>query len=316
MNYRSLSDLSQAIRDNLHRLPADIDLVVGIPRSGLLVANVMALMLNLPLASLRGFLENHPLEVGRTRKCSRNALVLPGDAQHVLVVDDSIASGGSMAQARAHIEARGVAQQRVSYCAVYGSEREHAGVDFVFQTVKMPRMFEWNLMHHPLLSSCCVDIDGILCFDPTPEENDDGERYEAFLANARPLVLPSLPVGHLVTSRLERYRDLTEDWLRRNDVSFGRLHMLDLPSAEERRRLNAHASFKASIYRGIADAQLFIESEPDQAASIAHASGKPALCYPTQQMFMPGASLRMVGAKGRSFVNRATRKLRKMLVQR
>ena len=315
MNYRSLSDLSEAIRMNLHRLPGDVDLVVGIPRSGLLAANVIALLLNLPLASVRDLLDNRPLEVGRTRKCERNALVFPAEAKHVLVVDDSIASGGSMTHAREQIEARGGAQ-RVSYCAVYASRRDHAGVDFVFESVTMPRMFEWNLMHHPLLSTCCVDIDGILCFDPAPEENDDGERYLSFLVNARPLTLPSLPVGNLVTSRLEKYRSQTDEWLRRNDVQFGRLHMLDLPSAEERRRLGSHATFKASIYRECVEAPLFIESEADQAESIANLSGKPVLCYSTQQMYMPGVSVRTVQAKGRSFLNRAARKLYKMLSRR
>ncbi|MBK7663922.1 MAG: phosphoribosyltransferase [Sterolibacteriaceae bacterium] len=300
---------------NLYRLPGDVDLVVGVPRSGLLVANVIALMLNLPLATVRDLLDNRPLNVGRTRKCARNALVFPAEAKHVLVVDDSVASGGSMAHARGQIEARGVAQ-RVSYCAIYASGRHHVGVDFVFETVGMPRMFEWNVMHHPLLSSCCVDIDGILCFDPSPVENDDGEQYVFFLNNARPLMRPSLPIGHLVTSRLEKFRTQTEEWLHLNGIQFGQLHMLDLPSADDRRRLNAHATFKASIYRGCVDAPLFIESEPDQAATISNASGKPVLCYPTQQMFMPGVSVKMVQANGRFFLSRVVRKLHTMLGRR
>ena len=48
-----------------------------------------------------------------------------------------------------------------------------------------------------------MDIDGVLCADPTPEENDDGEKYRHFLLNAPPLFIPKVTIGTLVTSRLE-----------------------------------------------------------------------------------------------------------------
>lgn len=35
MNYRSISDLNQIILKRLYIIPRDIDLVVGIPRSGM-----------------------------------------------------------------------------------------------------------------------------------------------------------------------------------------------------------------------------------------------------------------------------------------
>ena len=57
MNYRSVNDLNHCIVANLHRLPRDIDLVVGIPRSGVLAASLIALHLNLPLVDLDGFIE-------------------------------------------------------------------------------------------------------------------------------------------------------------------------------------------------------------------------------------------------------------------
>lgn len=51
-----------------------------------------------------------------------------------------------------------------------------------------------------------MDIDGVLCADPTPEENDDGEKYRHFLLNTPPLFIPKVTIGTLVTSRLEKYR--------------------------------------------------------------------------------------------------------------
>jgi uncharacterized HAD superfamily protein len=139
-------------------------------------------------------------------------------------------------------------------------------------------------MHHSFLETSCVDIDGVLCLDPTEAENDDGPAYEKFLLNAVPLHKPTRRIGSLVTSRLEKYRGLTEEWLGRHSIAYDKLFMLDLPSQAERRRLGVHGSFKAGVYRD-SDALLFIESERNQAEVIAKMSGKPALCIETQEMF-------------------------------
>jgi uncharacterized HAD superfamily protein len=74
-------------------------------------------------------------------------------------------------------------------------------------------------MHHGhLLKYCCVDIDGVLCLDPTDCQNDDGAAYEKFLEEAVPMLAPTRPIGALVTSRLEKYRGLTEKWLAKHVI--------------------------------------------------------------------------------------------------
>ena len=60
-----------------------------------------------------------------------------------------------------------------------------------------------------------MDFDGVLCRDPTEEENDDGDKYRYFIANVEPIFKPSVEIGWIVTSRLEKYRDLTENWLKK-----------------------------------------------------------------------------------------------------
>jgi uncharacterized HAD superfamily protein len=143
------------------------------------------------------------------------------------------------------------------------------------------------LFHRNELAQCCVDIDGVLCNDPTHEENDDGPRYLRFLESATPLARPTYRIGHLVTSRLERYREPTVRWLAAHGIQFDQLHMLDLPTAEERRRRGSHASFKAQVFRSIDTAELFIESDPQQAIEIARLAGKPVLDYTSQRLAEP-----------------------------
>lgn len=287
MNYRSIADMNDAILQNLGRLPRRIDLVVGVPRSGLLAANLLGLALNAPMTDVEGLIEGRVLATGRTRRTAAHARA--SDAERtVLVIDDSVFKGHSMREVRERIAAAGV-PGRIVTCAVFGNAREHPDVDVVLEAVPQPRLFQWNVFHHGLLEQCCVDIDGVLCCDPTPEENDDGEAYLRFLGNATPMMVPTRPIGWLVTSRLEKYRPQTEAWLRAAGIAYRELVMLDLPSAEERRRANAHGGFKAEVYKSL-DAVLFIESEHAQAERIAELAGKPVLCLETQHVVDPAPS--------------------------
>lgn len=286
MNYRSLADLNDTIITNLYRLPRDIDLVVGIPRSGLLAANLLSLVSNIPLTDLDSFLQGRVYSSGSTKRTARLDRGL-GDMHRILVLDDSILSGSAMRQARARIAAAGL-DAEIVFAAVYGQEASHPEVDLIFEQLKNPRIFQWNFMHHIVLEQACVDIDGVLCLDPTEQENDDGDAYCRFLSEAVPLHPTSRRIGWLVTSRLEKYRDLTEAWLKRQGIKYGELIMLNLPSKEERQRQGVHGSFKADFYRR-SNSTLFIESEGAQAETIAKLSGKPVLCVETHQIHLPGS---------------------------
>jgi uncharacterized HAD superfamily protein/adenine/guanine phosphoribosyltransferase-like PRPP-binding protein len=296
MNYRSISDLNSTILRNAHRLPRDLDLVVGVPRSGLLAANLLALMANVRLTDLDAYVEGRVYTSGVTKASGMREE--RRDRRKVLVLDDSIFGGGAMATARARVEAAGL-DDEVIFAAVYGLQAEHPQADLVFETVPDPRLFQWNFMHHRFLEQSCVDIDGVLCHDPTQDENDDGEAYLRFMTDARPLYHMTHPIGTLVTSRLEKYRPQTEAWLASIGLRYGKLVMLDLPSAAERRRLAVHGSFKADYYR-TSDAILFIESENRQAQTIAQLSGKPVLCLETHRLIEPslGALLSQVPRMG------------------
>lgn len=287
MNFRSVSELSHRVMSSLHRIPGDVDVVVGIARSGMLPATLIALALNRPLAEMRQFASGQILGAGRTRRTKQLDRSF-ADFRHALIVDDSVDTGKSMQEARAML-ADLAGKIKLTYCAVYGVADRIDGVDLILETLPHPRVFEWNVMHHGILAESYVDIDGVLCLDPTNEQNDDGREYLNFLEHATPLVLPSQRIGALVTSRLEKYRAETERWLARHNIQYDRLIMLDLPSAEERRRLGAHGTHKAKHYAD-SNARLFIESEHRQAQQIAELSGKPVLSIEGPVMCDPDRS--------------------------
>lgn len=115
MNFRTIGDLNSVIYKNLQKIPQDIDLVVGIPRSGMLAGSIISLLLNEPLADFNSLL---------------------------------------------------------------------------------------NGEYHSRLDNMCFDIDGVLCEDPTPEQNDDGEKYVEFIRNAPVKVIPTYKIVYLVYHKI------------------------------------------------------------------------------------------------------------------
>lgn len=294
MNFRSIAQLSDQLLAWTRRLPADIDLVVGIPRSGMLVASIVSCYRSIPLADVDGLLEGRCYRTGRTKAGSLGDgpeaeahLRFLDQPRRVLVLDDTVWSGASIRRTRERIEAAGL-PHRVEYGAVYVRPEKTDAVDHYCEALNGPRLFEWNLFQHKeILADACVDIDGVLCYDPRAADNDDGERYRQFLQNARPLFRPEREVGWLVTSRLERYRPETEAWLREHGIAYRELVMLDCPDGATRRQLKLHGAHKASVYRGTG-ASLFFESDVRQAVEIANLAQRPVLCTDTMQLIQPG----------------------------
>lgn len=308
MNYRSVSDLNDIILRRLYILPRDFDLIVGIPRSGMLPANLIALYLNRPYTDLDSFLNGHIYKAGE-----RGGFFDIKAYKRILVVDDSVASGSAMQKCREKLSGL-EGEFDIKYCAIYVIPEKKNTVDYYFELVPLPRYFQWNILNHTVLKKSCFDIDGVLCVDPTPEQNDDGEKYRDFLLNAPALFVPGSPIGTLVTSRLEKYRKETETWLAKNNIRYDKLVMLDLPDMQARQKANNHGQFKATEYTS-GDYALFVESSPAQAAEINRITGKPVLCTEDFKMIFDSKSLLYNIKSGQSlpFIRKSLLKARNLL---
>jgi uncharacterized HAD superfamily protein len=284
IQFRSFKDLNASIIAALPKLPGDFDLIVGIPRSGMLVANILALHMNIPFTDLEGLLERRVIAKGR-RAIRYPIEKLLDKHIKVLVVDDSVGRGTQMRAAREKI-ADAKLHHEILYGAVYVTPESLPLVDFAFERLDWGNCFSWNVMHHKFLSECCVDIDGVLCVDPNEREDDDGDEYLKFLVNTKPLFLPTVEIGWLVTGRLEKYRPQTADWLERHGVRYRELLMMNLPDTEAKRKIGGGAPFKSEVYVKT-NATLFIESDVREARIIAKRAGQPVLCIPIQEMIYP-----------------------------
>ena len=254
-------------------------------------AYMIGMILNRKVCSLDEFIHNI--------EPSHGVRPLNTGGSGILIVDDSCYSGSSMTGVKEKINAAGIQNSDIKYAAVYCKPGSELMLDLALTTLEVPRVFQWNYMNHSFIEAACFDIDGVLCVDPTEEENDDGEKYRNFILNAKPLYIPKYKIYALVSSRLEKYRTETIEWLKKQNVNYQHLYLLDVPSKAERVRLNLHAKFKADIYAKLENTVLFYESEPAQAVEIAVLTKKPVFCTSTDEYFDYSAAARNTGTPRR-----------------
>lgn len=277
LNIRSHADLARDVAAGLHRIDrAAFDVVVGVPRSGMIPAAMIATHLNMPLADVVGY--------GQGIVHGRSGKALP-PGRRVLLVDDSCNKGRAMARA-VEMLPKGT---RITRLAVYGPYQvDPASVlDISLAECPGPRVFAWNMAKHRRLPRWGFDFDGVLCRDIEKAENDDGPRYAEFLDTVEPLFVPRRPIGHIITGRAEKYRAATEAWLARYGVEFEALHMTPWHTKAERmdamRFAGGRGAWKAAKVRELG-VEMFIESCPKQAGIIAREAGVPVWCTATQEV--------------------------------
>jgi len=264
ISVRTITDLNYIMVRRMHELP-QFDMIVGIPRSGLMASLMLGLHMQRTVLSLDQY-------------CNDN---VTSELKTILLLDDSLLRGTEMGMAVERC-VRARPDVKIIRSAVYVAPGKNDMLDFAFETLQTPRVFPWNIWRSVHLSSIMVDMDGVICRDPTKEENADRSKYEAFLRHAEPLFLPTRQVQAIVTCRLEMYRAETESWLKRHNVRTKELIMLDMPSAEARQKWNQHGEWKAMHYRRLGG-DLFVESCAKQSAIISKHG--PVFCARTQQRF-------------------------------
>lgn len=135
MNYRTLADMSRLIRANLHRIPRLP--VVGIPRSGLMAACMIATLKNLPLDKSQ---------------------------KEVLLVDDSVSGGETFAMWKK-------LYPNAITLAPY-VKPSSPKPDIWFEEIPGPRVFEWNWAKHQYTRRAVLDIDGVISTETKPGERN------------------------------------------------------------------------------------------------------------------------------------------------
>ena len=285
MKYTNYEDLSNCIRRNAWKIPQDIDLIVGIPRSGLLAALMLSEVIGKRCTDIDTFIEGREMSWG-----DRQKLRSTETTRKVLILDDTVYSGRSMTAAREKLK-----PLKDKYDFVFGSiyiDGTHAKdyVDIFFEDMLLTGESEfyygWNVLgqRQKRTKYSMWDIDGLLCKNPPSDRN--AEEYEAYLPKAIPMVIPTMRIGALVTYRLEKYRSVTEAWLKAYGIDYGELFMFPALDRQTRKKSASPERYKADIYGRANWAKIFYESDEKQAVRIHEMCGKPVFCYENGQMYI------------------------------
>lgn len=268
MNYKSFADLSKDIKNNLHKIPKDVTLVVGIPRSGLLAANLISLYTKLPLTDIDSFIEGKIL-CPSFQNDSLNAKAFEGK---ILIVDDSVATGKAIEDARQKlkpiIEA---ASYKLLFCCIYADPEKKHLVDIPLLLLGRPRVFEWNLFHNKIIEKSGVNLSGVLAINPNGP-NIKNEKHFKTILNATPYIIPKKNIGTIFYTSDKQDQKATETWLQKNGVQFSELVIND-------------NSDLGLAYKKRKNLTLFIEFEKLSAEHIFEKSGKDVYCIESNTMY-------------------------------
>ena len=288
-HYVTLSDLSVMIRKNFYKIPHDIDFVIGVPRSGMIPACIIAEFLNVAVIDVDSFIHGaKPTGGNRLHFRQYNAKPHP----KVLVIDDTVFSGTAMLRTKDKLKPFSK-EFNFIYAAAYLEGRGAGTIDLWLDDVRQytnnytqPVLYEWNIFHHysHVENHCAYDIDGVLCLDPPDERNE--QEYLQYIANATPLFCHTLPIDTIVTYRLIKNKDITMKWLEKQGIRYRELIMFNANTWQERNQSGVGpAQFKAEYYKQNPNLYLFIESDDEQARAIHQLTGKQVLCVQTNTMY-------------------------------
>lgn len=281
MYYKSINDMNDAILRGLEKFPTDADLVVGIPRSGLLAGNMISLYLNLPLTDLKGLGERRLLGNGKRPLPGSSERVFE-DARKIIVVDDCVSRGTEMLKTKKLIEEWGYAD-RVVYASVFCFPERPDIADINLEIIPRPMCFQWSCMHTPEINSNCVDLDGLLAARIAPESAKTKKSYLEQLSIANPIFTPTVEIGCIFAHRPEFSRDVTERWLEQHRIKYKRLILLPDDVYENSNEHTKIADVFSSIFKE-EQYRLYLSGDDRVSAEVADQTGKPVMSIRNSSM--------------------------------
>lgn len=203
--------------------PTSYDLIIGIPRSGLMVASIIATKLAKPLTT--------PDSILAKRLWGSKPIEKKDSFSSILLVDDSIKSGKTMKRnLKLLLPNYG---RNITTASLLVTEASKNLVNLYYKVIPQPRIFEWNFLHSKK-GKLASDMDGVICENCPPGVDGDEELYVKWLEKARPYLIPPFEIDVIISNRLERYRPQTEKWLQKHQVRYKELILWDIKSKKER----------------------------------------------------------------------------------
>jgi hypoxanthine phosphoribosyltransferase len=274
----------------IEKLPP-IEGVIGIPRSGMIPASIIAVNMSVPLYSI----SDEKLVVLNSmsdKGGSRMEVYKPNGSKNILLIDDTAFFGNAMSKHKELVE-KLLPSKNIITSVIYSTPEaiEQKLIDIHLYTSKFPHVLEWNFFDaHPTLNGM-FDLDGVFCEDCPYEIAEDETRYKNWIKTVKPIEnrIPRLfPAIAICTGRLEKYRKETEEWLDRHNIKYSNLlmfqgtkeerdsnHVLNVARFKLQKFIEYNKNSKGLLFniKDTGKCLYFIESCPEQSRLIA--DGKP-----------------------------------------
>ena len=236
-------------------LPKDFDCIIGVPRSGLLIANVLATKMGKPLSTADDFVRGIVW-------CSKDH-EKPSVYKRVLLVEDAVDSARAMKADIEKLHQYNPSLDVKTACLSPTSKAMQEWIDYYYASVN-DTPAEWHMHSFFKNKVLAVDLDGVLLDEAT----------------GNPLYIPTFKVEAVITARVESEREKVEAWLKDHGVRYNQLIMFQ--GAEAERSFENITRYKAKSVQSVG-AQWFWESESYQAEEISGLTKIPVYC-PTNRM--------------------------------
>lgn len=274
ISFRSLEDMILATQAIAEKIPNRYDLIVGVPRSGLLPANFLALKFGRPLLAAELPESVSPWLSGSSERGI-------GKPERILVMDDSATTGAAVLKARDTCKER-FPDAEIHTAVLFAAPNTEGLVDYFQESIPQPRFFEWNIMHSKQ-GILATDMDGVLCENSPPGVSDDEEANVHWMKTAKPHLIPGFTIDYIVTNRFERHREVTENWLKEHNVDYDQLLMSPLSAKPD---TNGHQIAHKVERLCAIKPDIFWESSEWEAENIWRQTRVPTLCT-DEMIFYP-----------------------------
>jgi hypoxanthine phosphoribosyltransferase len=263
-----------------HLADSGIEAIIGIARSGLILAAPLSVFLHVPL-----FIAS-PRMLGVRVAGSGFRLADYGDPvvfarRRTAIVDDTVANGTTMGHVM-HNLANVIDVRRAVRVVGIASPEAVSSVDVAGAVQEMPHFLEWCFANTFWIEDWGWDMDGVLCSDCCVP--DRSAEYVMHLRHARPLYTPRRTPIVIVSARCEWTRAETLAWCERHKIGIRTLALW--PGTEEARwqSRDTIAMWKADCI-GKLKLRGYVESDEYQAYVIAREARIPVLCPQAGRVF-------------------------------
>ena len=209
------TDLVGMTNEWVKQLPNEFDLIVGVPRAGLLIADAIALYYGVPWAT--------PSGVNRQEFFFTHNAVMP-EIKRILVVEDFIKNGGQLRLCAEAVQ-RSLPDAVVKTGSLLVASEAKGLVDYYYKVNEGFLIPEWDIIKLRKEKSLVSDLDGVLCKDPPECALQTPEVFRDWIGKAEPNLIPRYKLDAVVTVRDEAFRKETEAWLQKNKVAYNELLM-------------------------------------------------------------------------------------------